>query len=434
MCSDSRSRILFLNRSYWPDAEATGQLLTELCEDLSEDFQVTVLCGQPNQNPGHQSFVVSGEEVQHGVLISRVKNSRFNKRTLLGKLINFLSFLWNACWRTRHLEHPDIVICETDPFPLPLLAAWIRFRTRCKVVFYLQDIYPDIAVAVGKTREGFITRCLRWLLRACYRRADSIVVLSKDMKRTIQSWGKLDHVPVRVIPNWIDTRNVQPQKTRNTWRTEHGFSAESQFLVMYSGNLGLSQDLSIVVDAARRLQDCDRIQFVFVGEGASKNALMQQAADLENVSFLPYQPRERLSESLSAADLHLLPIRNAALNCLMPSKLYGILASGTAVLAIAPADCELAEIIENENVGINVPEFRAERIERAIRNLSIERDRLSDMGRRGRLLAERKFDRRASVAAFRDLLNHLSRQNPQTLSRTRANSAGNCSPMTVSTD
>ena len=138
----------------------------------------------------------------------------------------------------------------------------------------------------------------------------------------------MDSVPIKIIPNWIDTTKIVPVKQDNTWRQEHGFDAENLFLVMYSGNLGLSQDLSIVIDAAKKLQDLPELQFVFVGEGASRDALIKQSEGLRNVTFLPYQPRERLAESLSAADLHLLPIRKEALDCLMPSKLYGILASG----------------------------------------------------------------------------------------------------------
>ena len=92
MPSQKTSRILFLNRSYWPDAEATGQLLTELCEGLSDEFEVSVLCGQPNENPGHHPFVISGTEIRNGVTIERVKNSRYSKQSVAGKLINFVSF------------------------------------------------------------------------------------------------------------------------------------------------------------------------------------------------------------------------------------------------------------------------------------------------------------------------------------------------------
>lgn len=416
MSSDSLSRILFLNRSYWPDAEATGQLLTELCEDLCQDFEVSVLCGQPNQNPGQHEFVESGDEQHQGVHISRVKNSKFPKRSLLGKLINFLSFLWYAFWRVRKLPKPDVVVCETDPFLLPFLAVWIRFRKRCKLVFYLQDIYPDVAIAVGKARNGIFIRLLRRMLRSCYRRADCIVVLSEDMKQTISNWGTLDSVPIKIIPNWIDTTKIVPVKQDNTWRQEHGFDAENLFLIMYSGNLGLSQDLSIVIDAAKKLQDLPELQFVFVGEGASRDALIKQSEGLRNVTFLPYQPRERLAESLSAADLHLLPIRKEALDCLMPSKLYGILASGTAVLSIAPESSELARIIVEEQVGRNLPQFKADPIEQVLRNLSEDRSSLEAAGVRGRKLAETRYDRKVSVGVFKNLLVLLSnRQNPHKL-------------------
>jgi colanic acid biosynthesis glycosyl transferase WcaI len=323
-------------------------------------------------------------------------------------LFNFLSFLWYAFWRVPRLPKPDVVVCETAPFLLPFLAIWVRFRKRCKLVFYLQDIYPDIAIAVGKAKNGFLIRLLRGLLRWCYRRADCIVVLSEDMKQTISGWGTLDAVPIHIIPNWIDTTKVVPVKEENPWRVENKFASENMFLVMYSGNLGLSQDLSIVIDAAKQLQDLDELHFVFVGEGASREALIEQAEGLENVTFLPYQPRERLAESLSAADLHLLPIRKEALGCLMPSKLYGILASGTAVLSIAPETSELARIVVEHRVGINLPRFESDQIERVLRDLAADRHSWQESGIRGRQLAETKYDRKVSVGLFKNLLTILS--------------------------
>jgi colanic acid biosynthesis glycosyl transferase WcaI len=175
---------------------------------------------------------------------------------------------------------------------------------------------------------------------------------------------------------------------------------------MYSGNLGLSQELSIVLDVAEQLRDRADVTFLFVGEGASKAQLQQETIDrgLTNVRFLPYQPREILMESLSAADLQLLPIRAEALKSLMPSKLYGILASGTAVLSTAPPDTELGRIVELSGAGINVYPYTSSNLTEAVQTLVADRGKLRKMGQQGRHLAEARYDRKLSVQKFVNLL------------------------------
>jgi len=407
MSSTSRPRLLFLNRSYWPDTEATGQLLTELCEDLTDRFDVTVLCGQPNQDPHGESFLVSGRQVRCGVCIERVNHTSFSKRSLTGKLLNFCSFLWSAFWRSRRLNRCDVIVCETDPFLLPFLAVWIGFLSRAKLVFYLQDIYPDIAVAVGKARPGVLVDLLRRMLRWCYRRADAIVVLSEDMRGAIQAWGTLDDVPIRVIPNWVDTSRIRPIKQNNAWREQHGLT--DKIVIMYSGNLGLSQDLSIVLEAAAQLKDRENLRFVFVGEGAAKARLQDEAKQLglSNVCFLPYQPQECLAESLSAADLQILPIRASALKSLMPSKLYGILASGTPLVSTAPPGSELARIVQDADAGKNVHPFTSAGLSETIRTLLDSPSQLWKMGERGRQFAVTHYDRKLSIQGFSNLLQSL---------------------------
>src|SRR5262245_24054423 len=137
-----RPRVLFINRSYWPDAEATGQLLTELCEDLAASFDVSVIAGQPNSNPTGANFCRRGLEQRHGVHIHRVAHTRFPKKSLIGRAANLLSFLMAAFWTAFRVPRPDIVIVETDPFLLAFLGDWLKFWHGCRHVVYLQDIYP----------------------------------------------------------------------------------------------------------------------------------------------------------------------------------------------------------------------------------------------------------------------------------------------------
>lgn len=401
-----RARLLFLNRSYWPDVEATGQLLTELCEDLAGTFDVTVIAGQPNQNPAGMDYRTQGSQRRHGVHVRRVWNTRLPKHSLPGRVVNLLSYFAGAWLAALAVPRPDVVIVETDPPLLCLLGAFLRRWRRAKLVVYLQDIYPDIAVALGKLPDGPPTRLLRRLMFGAYRRADRVVVLSRDMRDLLVASG-VDAHKIECIPNWIDTEQVVPRKEQNAFRAEHGL--DGQFVVMYSGNMGLCQRLEDVLSAADMLRDRNDLLFLMVGDGASRPQLQASARrlNLSNIRFLPYQPKDRLAESLSAADLHLVPLDPRVSSCLMPSKLYGILASGTPVLAIAPEDCELAEVARREAVGLVVPPGQPEALADAIRGLADSREKLGPMGRSARALAVARYDRRQSTASFATMLHGL---------------------------
>lgn len=401
--SSRRPRVLFLNRSYWPDAEATGQLLTELCEDASGRFAITVIAGQPNQNPDGAPFRRVGVQYRHGVEIRRVANLRFPKSSFLGRLGNMISYLLAATLSALTLPRPALVVVETDPPLLALLGGFLKHWHGCRLVVYLQDIYPDVAVSLGKIPNGWWTRLLRRVLFNIYARADRVVVLSSDMQALLTRSGVASHKVV-CIPNWIDTTQVIPQKTDNVFRETHGI--DGQFVVMYSGNMGLTQPLDTVLGAAEQLRDASEIAFYLVGDGVARRRLETEARrrGLSNVHFLPYQPKSQLSSSLSAANVHLVPLDPRTSDQLMPSKLYGVLASGTPVLAAAPEGSELSRITREANVGMVVPCGCTRSLVEAIRWSTAHRDLLEQMGRRARRLAIEQFDRAKMTARFAQML------------------------------
>lgn len=398
-----RPRLLFINRSFWPDAEASGQLLTELCEDLSSRFEVCVIAGQPNQNPEGRSYRTRGCQHYHGVRVYRVWHTRFSKARMLGRALNYATFLVAAAIRGLFVPRPEVVIVETDPPLLCFVGTILKVLRGCQLVVYLQDIYPDLAVALGKVRESFAIRILRRAIFWTYRRADRVVILSRDMRALLVESG-VPQEQILCIPNWVDTRALQPVKLGNLFRTELGL--EGQFVVAYSGNLGYCQQLENVLAAASKLAVRSEITFLMIGDGASKETLEAQARreNLTNVRFLPYQPKDCLSQSLSAADLHLVPIDPRVTSCLMPSKLYGILASATPVVAIAPAQCELAEIVRSEEVGMVCRPGDPSELAQCLEMLSTDRDRLLVWGQRARELAESRYDRLIATGQFAALL------------------------------
>jgi colanic acid biosynthesis glycosyl transferase WcaI len=397
-------RLLFINRCYWPDVEATGQLLTELCSDLAAEHQVTVIPGRPNFVTAGPRCLVQREE-HAGVEIVRVGNRTFSKRSLAGRIIGLLSYLALAAWTAFRLPRADVIIVETDPPVLGVLGAALKWWQRRPLVYYLQDLYPEVGLVTGQLKPGLMTRLLRWATQLGLHHADRVVVLGDDMRDRVLQRG-IDPARIAIVPNWTDTRLLRPSEPGNALRRSWG--VDGRLVLMYSGNLGLSQGLDHVLQAARDLRD-QPVEFVFVGDGARKADLMARAADwsLGNVRFLPYQPKERLAESLGAADLHLITLQRGLAGFIVPSKLYGILAAGRPYIAAVDADSDVAAVTARGQCGLRIDPNDPELLVQAIHWCLEHPQELQAMGDRGRQLAEQYFDRRIAVSRFARVLTEL---------------------------
>jgi colanic acid biosynthesis glycosyl transferase WcaI len=277
----------------------------------------------------------------------------------------------------------------------------------CRLLYNVRDLYPDIAKATGGVKSRALLKLLEVSNSLAYARADLIVVLGQDMARRVISKG-VPREKVKVVPDWVDTHQIRPLET-NCFRAE--FS--DKFLVMYSGNLGLSQQLESVLAAARRLHDDRQILFLLIGEGARKKWLQDQTVrmGLSNVRFLPYQPKENLSESLSAADLHLVPMMRGAAGCMVPSKIYGVMAAGRPFVAMMEEHAEVARFASEFRIGFVISPDDSEALACTIRDAAANQKRLAAMGMRARRLAEQQFDRRVVTARFAETLMSLYNSN-----------------------
>ncbi len=399
------SEILFINRSYWPDMEATGQLLTEMCENLADEskFDVSVLCGKPNFATEGASYKIHGVEKRNGVTIRRTAHTTFDKSQFLGRAVNFISFCISAFFSLLFGKRPDVIVCQTDPPLSPIAACLVAIIRRTKFVCYLQDIYPDIAVECGKLKEGPSVRILRKLLVWCYCRANKIVVVSNDMRDWLGAHG-VDTSKVEVIHNWVNTEAIYPIKSENPYRAEH--LLDGKFVVMYSGNIGQTQRFDVLLDAAEQLREFENIVFMFVGQGVKLGELKAEVKTrgLENIRFLGYQPKHRLAESLSAADLQVVLLDQRMTRLMMPSKLYSALASGTPILGIGESNSHLAEIVLENKCGWFFEEEQVPELAKQIQALSSQANDAKDAGKAGRKLATKHFDLTTSARLFTGLL------------------------------
>ena len=390
-------RILFVNRSFWPDTDATGVLLNELTEDLASEHQITVICG-PANTTSRRSLRLFRYENHGAVRIVRTFGARLSKRNVVVRLLNLVVYYALACIAAFR-EHADIVIAETDPPLLGVLGAMLKRLKKCSFVYYCQDLYPEIAEATGGLKSRFLLGRLGWCNDFAYRHADAIIVLGPDMMARLGRRG----VPgdrTTIIPNWIDCQKVQPLSAIPPGRDS------GDFVVMYAGNMGWSQNLETVLETARLMRDDRRVKFVFVGDGAKKSALEREARmqRLDNVEFIDRQPPNAMSGILAAGDLHLIPLAAGSAGCLVPSKVYGILAAGRPYVAMMEADGEVARLASEFEVGFVTPPENAGALAHTIAAAMEDPKRLELMGRRARVLAEEAYDRRLVTRRFADFL------------------------------
>ena len=394
---------MFLNRSFWPDTEATAQFLAELCEDLSGEHDITFIAG-PSHHRAQAPRRLWTRERFGTVSIVRTWGTRFPKRLLPLRVANLATYYLLAALAAFRQQPPEIVIAETDPPLLGAVGAMLKRHWGCRFVYNVRDLYPDIARVTGAVKSRVLLGLMERGNQLAYRWADRIIAVGHDMAQSLIDKG-ISPARVTVVPDWVDCDSIRPLE-RNAFRTSFG----DKFVVMYSGNLGLSQQLETVLEAAQRLRDDRRIIFVLIGDGARKRWLMERARELNlpNVEFLPYRAKAELAESLSAADLHLVPLSPGSAGCLVPSKTYGILAAGRPFVAVMEDSAEVARLARDYRVGLVSPPGDDSALAKAVLEAVDSPIELKQMGQRARRLACERFDRRVATRRFAAVLSEVA--------------------------
>ncbi len=337
-------RVFFLNRFYWPDEPATAQLLADLAEALAEQgHAVSVIARRP------QSTAVPRREVRHGVEILRVGVTHWGRRSLAGRLIDFATFYLGALWRLWWCVHPgDAVVVLTDPPLLGAAAAPLVRLRRAHLLHWVEDIYPEIAVAL--TRHRWL-RVLRPLRNFAWRQARACIAVGTDMAALMGEAG-VPPARIYVSPNWAPA-GLAPASPEAVASLRTAWGLRGQFVVAYSGNLGRVHDLDPLLEIATAVRDQTDIAFVFIGDGARRAALQQTASSrgLTRVHFHPAQPRAHLAATLSLADIHVVTLLPGCEHLVFPSKLYGAAAVARPVLFLGPRDCEPARLVAQHQFG-----------------------------------------------------------------------------------
>jgi colanic acid biosynthesis glycosyl transferase WcaI len=398
--SARRPRVLVFNQYYWPGVEATANLLADLCRELAREFEVIVVTGALGERAR------AGRSFHDGVEIVRVRSTSFERRHLSLRALNYATYLGQSLRVGLRARRPDVVLSMTDPPIIADVALLVARRFRAPFVVISQDVFPEIAVELRRLQNRLVILFLRGMIRFYLERADRVVAIGETMRERLEEKGA-DPSRISVIPNWVDTRAIAPLPRDNPWAVKHGL--DSGFVVMHSGNVGHAQNLDALVRASTFLRDLGDLVIAIIGSGARHADLVRLARELEadQVRFLPYQEREVLAQSLSAASVHVIGLAQGLAGYVVPSRLYGVLAAGRPVIVAADPASETTKIVERVGCGIVVPPGRPDLLAGAIRRAHDGELDLEEMGRRGREYATAKADRRVVLGRYRELLGEL---------------------------
>jgi colanic acid biosynthesis glycosyl transferase WcaI len=400
-------KILVVTPHYLPDGGPSAPLFAMLCEALVQrGHQVIVVAAVPHYPSGQVPPEYQGRRIKHtvenGVQVIRVPVPSVNRSRMLHRLLQFMVFQLGAAYVTLS-EQYDIVLLSNPALSTGIPLATASVLRRRPVVYSIHDVYPNVGVALGVFRHRWVIAAVGAWERFSLKQSKKVRILSESFLPGIRALGVCDD-KVELIYDWVDTQLVRPLSRNNDFAQEHHLV--DKFVVLYAGNIGLSQGLEHVLTVAERLVAQVDICFVLVGDGTGKARLVQdaQSRNLANVMFLPFQPRSRLPEVLATADVSLVPLQHGIGAQSLPSKSFSILASGRPLIASVDENSDLALLVQRSEAGICVPPGDPMQLADALMRLRNDTELCALLGHNGRIYAERYHSPERAAEHFERLL------------------------------
>lgn len=392
--------VVIIHQAFATTDDAGGTRHFEFARYLAgQSHRITVVAGSCSYLTGRPA-AGSRETTFPGITVIRPRSSISLHKSFLHRFIAYLEFMVMALWRGWRVQKPDIVLGTSPPLFQGLAAWWIARVKRVPFVFEIRDLWPDFAVQLGVVKNRIAIALARFLERRLYKAADQLIVNSPGFVQHIQNVS--GRTPV-IIPNGVDPAMFEIQSGNRSVREE--WQAEDRFVVLYAGAHGIANDLDCLLDAAALLRLSADILFVLVGDGKEKPRLQDrvQHEDLNNVTFMPAQPKTRMTEVLGSADACVAILRDIPLfGTTYPNKVFDYMAAGKPIiLAISGV---VREVVEAAGSGFCVPPGNANALAAAVRALSNDRILAREMGARARAYVCRHFDRKEQARLLETLL------------------------------
>lgn len=405
-------KILIYSYNYYPEPIGIAPLMTELAEGLvKRGHQVRVITAMPwypasEIDPDYRGKWFLTEE-RNGVKIQRCYVWVSKERGFRHRALFELSFMGLSFIQALKGEKPDVILLTIPGLPVCLPAALVGWIYKVPIVLNLQDILPDAAVHVGLITNPKLIKIFEKLEQFAYRTAKKITVIAEGFTQNLLSKG-VNREKIVEISNWVDVNFIRPlTKENNAFR--QSYHLENKFIVLYSGNIALTQPLETLIDAAAQLTDFPDIQIIIVGKKEALERLRQyaQKQKADNVLLLPFQPREKLPEMLGAANVSMVMQKENVIAFNMPSKIQVLLASGRAIIASVPDTGTAASAIRQSGGGMVIPPENAEILAKTILELYKNPEKAVKLGEKGRQYAEQEYSFEIALNRYEALFSEL---------------------------
>lgn len=405
-------RILILHMRYSPDATGTGPLVTELAQDLAGmGHAVCVVTSVPHYG---RARVADGyrrgwldRRRESGVDVWRTWSPAPAPDSRAGRALDYLVYFLLSTAAGWMSGRADVVLCVAPPITVAV-SGWIVGRLRrARLVFNVQDIWPDGLIQMGRLRSRLAIVLFRGLERFAYRAADRITVVSEGMREALVSRG-VPEAKIEVISNWVDLASFPKVPRSSSLAAELGLAGK--FVILFAGNMGYAACLESIVAAALLLTGEPEIAFLLVGEGSARSEAERQASELHlpNLTFVTTQPKARLAHVYASADVGLVTLRKGMGRLSVPSKAYAIMAARRPILAAVPEDSEIRRLVEQAHCGQSIQPEDPEALAEAIRKLARAGEQLRDWGDHAAAFVASNFTRELGARRYVRLLTDVA--------------------------
>jgi glycosyltransferase involved in cell wall biosynthesis len=400
-------RVLLLNMYFPPDTSATAKMIATVATSLSAAHEVTVVCGRPSYDPTERRpwRLWQSERINEKLTVIRVGSTDYPRMQMNRRVLNYLTYVMLAV--PRALPIPcDVVLTMTDPPFAGIVGAFVALLKGRPYVYNIRDLYPDMATGGSIVAPGFLSRVWERLHRWALRRAARVIVLGEDMRARIIAKG-VDQKRVVIVRDGTDivpAGSPQPPLDPEVIRAIRG---EFRFIALHAGNLGFYGAWQTLLAAARVLSN-NGVGFVFVGDGAQRAQLEAAAGGSSNVRFLPFFPANKISSVLAAADIHIVTVKRGLEGVVVPSKMYGILAAGRPIVAVAPAESDAATLALRQGFGVAADPDKPEELVAALRALMNDPPRIAALGAAAQA-ASFDYDRVNELRKFVEIIEEAGR-------------------------
>ena len=401
-------RILLLNLYFPPDTSATAKVAESMSRALAQSHEVTVLCGRPSYDPTErrpwklwqtERITTNGSSFT----VVRVGSTAYSRMKMKLRILNYLTYAKLASHLALFIPC-DVILAMTDPPFNGISAAIIGMLKSKPVVYDIQDLYPDMAIAASIVTPGVIPRIWEYLHRWALRRAARILVLGDDMRARIIAKG-VDPSKIFIVRNSVDVQSAGTPSPLLNSEVIRAIRANFRFVLLHAGNLGFYGAWDTLIAAVRQLQN-DNVALVFVGDGAERSRLESLAAGATNIRFLPFFPPADIPYVLAAPDAHIVTIKPGLQGVVAPSKMFGILAAGKPIVAVAPEETDVATLGARRGFAICANPTNPDALASAIRQLASDPARLTAMGQSASLAATR-YSRAAEMQKLASIISTI---------------------------